>query len=108
MEFLNTGFLMIFISLSGTNKLFIHYENFQIKPEKEELRYDGFDSDWYFDVGRVITLTVFISCFVANIIDLQKFIVYYFKQSQDRKFSMNIKKFPTDEDDDQPNTIKHV
>ena len=25
LEFLNTGFLMIFISLSGTNKLFLHY-----------------------------------------------------------------------------------
>ena len=108
LEFLNTGFLMIFISLSGTNKLFVTYEDFQIKPLKEELSYEGFDYDWYFDVGRVITLTVFISCFVANIFDLRHFVVYYLKQSKDRKFTHSIKKFPTDEDDDQPNTLKHV
>ena len=85
LEFMNTGFLMIFISLSGSNKLFIHYEDFQIKPEK--LGYDGFDYDWYFDVAGVITFSVFISCFIANFFDLRNFIKYYFRQSSDRKFT---------------------
>jgi hypothetical protein len=102
LEFLNTGIIMCLVSLTGLNKAFVNYEAFVIRPEK--LGYAGFDTDWYFDVGRVITVTVFLSCFWANFIDCRVYFQQFMLQFKDRRRTHNLKKFPNDEDDDQPNT----
>ena len=106
LEFLNTGIIMCLVSLTGFNKSFVRYESWVIRPEK--LGYDGFDRDWYFDVGRVITVTVFLSCFWANFIDCRVFFQQFMLQFKDRRRTHNLKKFPSDEDDDQPNTKLHI
>lgn len=66
--------------------------------------YDGFDSDWYFEVGRIITLTCFLSAFAANCPDLRGYCKAAARSRADRRGGSNIKKFPHDEDDDMPNT----
>jgi hypothetical protein len=89
---------MCLVSLTGLNKAFVNYEPFVIRPEK--LGYAGFDTDWYFDVGRVITVTVFLSCFWANLIDCRVYLKQFMLQFKDRRRTHNLKKFPNDEDDD--------
>lgn len=106
LEFLNTGIIMCLVSLTGMNKAFVKYEPYVIRPEK--LGYAGFDTDWYFDVGRVITVTVFLSCFWANLVDCRVFLKQFMLQFKDRRRAHNLKKFPSDEDDDQPNTKMHI
>ena len=83
LEFLNTGIIMCLVSLTGMNKAFVDYEPFVIRPSK--LGYDGFDTDWYFDVGRVITVTVFLSCFWANFIDTRVYLKQFMLQFKDRR-----------------------
>lgn len=102
LEFLNTGLVMCLVSLIGLNKALVTYEDWRIRPEKRG--YDGFDADWYFEVGRIVTLTCFLSAFASNGADLRGWCKAAARQRRDRGGSANLKRFPHDEDDDAPNT----
>jgi hypothetical protein len=64
-----------------------------------------FESDWYFDVGKVICIALNMSCFTANMIDILRYLNIVWKRFADRSFRTNLKKYPADEDDDTPNTM---
>jgi hypothetical protein len=66
--------------------------------------YSTFSADWYGNVGKVICLTVLLSCFAANSFDLRSFYYWLFRQLKDRNGSLSLKKFPHDQSDDKPNT----
>lgn len=70
--------------------------------------YKGFTPDWYMDVGRGICFFIFMSSFISNAADLGQFTISSAKRFHDRSFSMNLKKDPEDEDDDEPNTRKKI
>jgi hypothetical protein len=102
LEFLNTGIIMCIASLVGINKALVSKENYEIHPETAG--YDGFDTEWYFEVGRILTLTCFLSAFASNYLDLRMFFIAACRRRKDRKGGSNTKRFPDDEDDDMPNT----
>lgn len=105
MEFFNVSFSLIIASFTGLNKVLIKYEDHKILPSS---KYNGFDTNWYRDIGNIICCTVFFSSFISNGIALKSYFKSQFKQLKDRKFASNLKKFPDDEDDDEPNTKKMV
>ena len=73
LEFLNTGIIMCMASLLGINKALVSKESYDIQPETKG--YDGFDTEWYFEVGRILTLTCFLSAFASNYLDLRMFLI---------------------------------
>ena len=66
--------------------------------------YSGFEPGWYMTFGNKVCVMIFMSSFLVNSKD---FIQYFFTvvyRFRDRKFKMNIKLDPEDEDCDLPNT----
>lgn len=86
----------------GINNLLLGFTNLS------KHSYEGFTPDWYMDVGRGICFFIFMSSFISNAADLGQFIISAFRRFHDRSFSMNLKKDPEDEDDDEPNTRKKI
>jgi hypothetical protein len=64
----------------------------------------GFDTAWYLDMGEKINISILLSSFVSNYIDMRKYSKKSSEQLIDRKNRDSMKEFPDDEDDDQPNT----
>lgn len=64
----------------------------------------GFDTAWYLDMGEKINISILLSSFVSNYIDMRNYSKKSSEQLIDRKYRDSMKEFPDDEDDDQPNT----
>jgi hypothetical protein len=98
-EVLNTGVVITLVSFDPTGLV----NSLALKPENVKLRrltFNWFESDWYFDVGKVICIALNMSCFTANLIDILKYTIIAFKRYADRSFKNDLKKHPLDEDDD--------
>jgi ABC-type phosphate/phosphonate transport system permease subunit len=102
MEFFNTGLVILIISFSKLSGFFSK------APDPENVvrtKYDGFESDWYADVGKTLVITLSLTCFISNSLDMRKFVDVMIKRFRDRGHSPYLKKYPEDEEDDQPNTV---
>ena len=66
--------------------------------------YSGFEPNWYMGPGNKICIMIFMSSFLVNSKDVIKFLKSAVLRFHDRKFKMNMKLDPEDEDCDQPNT----
>lgn len=105
MEFFNTGVIILLISFAGmTNAFAGDTTEGSAAISSKKSRYDGFEPNWYKDIGIVINVSLILSCFVSNSIDMKKFANKTWAQLKDRGFKDNLKKYPDDEDDDEPNT----
>ena len=104
MEFFNTGVIILLISFAGMTKAFAGDTEGSAAISSKKSRYDGFEPSWYKDIGVVINISLILSCFVSNSIDMKKFGNKTWAQLKDRGFKDNLKKYPDDEDDDEPNT----
>jgi len=105
MEFSNMGLIALISSMTafaGINDLLLGFTGLT------KTNYPGFSPDWYMDTGRGICFFIFMSSFVSNSADLREFVLSIIKRFHDRSFSMNLKKDPEDEDDDEPNTKKKI
>lgn len=66
--------------------------------------YSGFEPNWYMDSGNKICIMIFMSSFLVNSKDVIKFVKSAALRIYDRRFKMNMKLDPEDEDCDLPNT----
>ena len=66
--------------------------------------YMGFESNWYMDNGNKLCIMIFMSSFMINSKDIAMCFWAYLRRCRDRKFRINIKLDPEDEDCDLPNT----
>jgi len=60
----------------------------------------GFDTAWYLDMGEKINISILLSSFVSNYIDMRDYSKKSSEQLIDRKNRDSMKEFPDDEDDD--------
>ena len=70
------------------------------------VNYDSFTPTWYLDIGEKICFYVFLSSLITNILNLLSYFRVFLIRFYDRRFKMNVKKDPEDEEDDEPNTRK--
>ena len=105
MEFFNTGIVILIISMTPFGSFFSQQED---KDHEFKTHYDGFESEWYRDVGKILVITLTLNCFVSSSLDLQKFGNVMLNRFKDRAYSPFLKKYPDlkVEDDDQPRTKK--
>lgn len=105
MEFFNTGIVILIISMSPASSIFSQQKD---QDHSFKTHYDGFESDWYAEVGKVLVITLTLNCFASSTIDMQKFFNVMVKRFKDRGYSPYLKKYPDlkVEDDDQPRTKK--
>mgnify|MGYP006952852579 CR=1 FL=1 len=98
MEFTNTAILLLVISFTFVGNIYGEQEKalYHADNAKRLAGYSSFTADWYGYVGKVICMTIFISCFAANSFDLRSFYYWLFRQFKDRGMSFNLKKFPHD------------
>ena len=67
MEFFNTGIVILIISMTPFGSLLSQ----QQKGDLEfKTHYEGFESSWYTDVGKVLVITLTLNCFVSSTIDV--------------------------------------
>ena len=66
--------------------------------------YNGFEPNWYMQIGNKICIFIFMSSFVVNSKDVINFGITFAKRCKDRSFRTNLKLDPEDEDCDKPNT----
>ena len=66
--------------------------------------YEGFEPNWYMDYGKNICIFIFMSSFVVNSRDLGRWVLTMSARCIDRKFKLNLKLDPEDEDCDLPNS----
>ena len=105
MEFSNMGLIALIQSLSifhGLNAVLLDWTALTFKS------YPGFTPEWYMDQGKKICLFIFLSSFLSNTQDINKFAQAIVVRFYDRKFKMHLKKDPEDEDDDEPNTRQKI
>ena len=98
MEFFNTGLVILIISLTPLGSLFSQ------EKAATSTQYDGYESEWYKNVGKTLVITLLLNCFVSSSIDMEKFANVMLKRFRDRGYSPSLKKYPDlkVEDDDQP------
>jgi hypothetical protein len=70
--------------------------------------YNGFESQWYMEQGNKICIVIFMSAFLINSSEIGAYLLAELKRCRDRKFKLNIKLDPEDEDCDKPNTRLRV
>jgi hypothetical protein len=63
-----------------------------------------FEWTWYFDVGVNICIALVMSIFTSNVIEYLTYVKVAIKRLLDRNCKKSLKKYPNDEDDDEPNT----
>lgn len=71
-------------------------------------RYDGFDGQWYYQIGSIITTTLLINCFIANFIEIMLFLYKQCSRLRDRNYKESLKENPDDDFCDEVNTNKFV
>lgn len=106
-EVLNTGIIITFASFDPTGLV----ESMSTKPENVKvgkITYHMFEYDWYFDVGVVICIALAMSIFTSNIFEFFNYIRRSLKRMEDRMWLPNLKRYPDEEDDDDPNTLKNT
>jgi hypothetical protein len=69
-EQFNTGLVVVLVSLTGLNKAIITYKQYMYP---NTVNYNGFDSNWYQDMGEKINISIFLSSFISNIIDMRNY-----------------------------------
>ena len=103
MEFAVMGLIILFLSFDpiGLSNLI---RGINVDSHRYQKKYNGFESDWYFDQGGRLGIYIFLSFLFSNIMDISICIKVLFMRLRDRKWSMELKKDPDNPDDDQPNT----
>lgn len=103
MEFINMGLIVMVFGLNmfdGLNNWLLKWTGIDFSSHY------GFTPDWYRDIGEKICFFIFLSSLVSNLIDFLRYLKASFWRFYDRRFKMNVKLDPEDEDDDEPNTRK--
>ena len=70
------SFSLLIASFLGLNALFMSADPNTIVPE---LKYFGFDTDWYYDVGNIIAMTVLAGGVISNGMDMKVYLNKAFK-----------------------------
>ena len=65
MEFLNTGLIILLVSFTGIS--FSQGEDTGVKEQK----YNGFESEWYANIGKLINVTLIIGFISSHTLDLK-------------------------------------
>jgi hypothetical protein len=66
--------------------------------------FNGFDHEWYVNVGIRISLTIFLSTFSTNFNETKSIIMKLFARFKDRGYKLNLKKDLDNDLDDEVNT----
>ena len=98
----------ILVLITSFDKLKIREKMIKLDSKSESVVYDGFESDWYMDQGNKICIMIFMSSFLVNSKDVAYCLKAFLLRLRDRKFKLNLKLDPEDEDCDLPNTRKRV
>ena len=101
MEFFNTALVLLLISFTPLNSIFVSESSPNIHK-----RYFGFESDWYADVGKILVMTLGLNAFTANAWQFKNFVLIMWDRFKDREYNVNLKKYPEEDEDDEPNTKK--
>jgi hypothetical protein len=101
MEFFNTGLVFLIISFSKLQSLFPQEEE-----EEPRQSYNGFESDWYSDVGKILVMTLGLNAFAANVWQFKSYLLIIKERFTDRGYNVHLKKYPDEPMDDSPNTKK--
>lgn len=70
MEFFNTGLVILIVSFTPLSTYFVK------APDEDHVmkdRYNGFESDWYANVGKTLIITLTFNCFISNALDMRNF-----------------------------------
>lgn len=101
-EFLLMGLTLTLVSQFNIVKML--EENLSNDTGRKWSSYDGFDGRWYYEIGSIITTTMIINCFWANLIELFIFARKGFSRLRDRDYKDNKKMDPDDDFCDDVNT----
>lgn len=101
MEFYNTAFVFLIISITPLQSMFTS-DSLNLPK-----RYFGFESNWYAEVGKILVMTLGLNAFTANAWQFKNFILIMWDRFKDRGYNVHLQKYPDEqEDDDEPNTKK--
>lgn len=92
------GIIMLVLSFdpTGTSQI--------MAGQQTPIIYNGFENSWYYELGKKLCLTLFMSTFATNAGELKKIGEATFFRVKDRSGLPNLKKDLEDEDDDEVNT----
>ena len=82
----------------GITKLFMG------KMQSNTLIYNGFEPNWYMTFGNKVCNMIYMSSFLVNSKDIVRYLVTTAQRCRDRRYKLNIKLDPEDEDCDLPNS----
>jgi hypothetical protein len=89
MEFFNTGLIILLVSFTGMS--FTESSN---ETDIKQDKYNGFESEWYANIGKLINVTLIIGFISSHTLDARVFVKALRDRFWDRDKKMNLKKYP--------------